>query len=357
MIKIDRSIVAGVRSAAKPEDLHNYLQSAIKLEHSTIPPYLTAMFSLKSGTNDPIRALIRSIVIEEMLHLSIVANLLIAIGGKPAINTVDFVPRYPGPLPMSIGGSSFRVGIAAFSLPLVENVFMTIEQPEHPIPIAKLNALAAAEETFSTIGEFYAAVKQKLAELGDGIFTVGPDRQMLSWFPPDKLFPIVDVATASVGISIIVDQGEGTSTDPFERPGDPAHYYKFGEILNGREIVKTPTGYAYGGKPVPFDPAGVYPIRSDCKIGDFAAETLAGERIRQFAYSYSSLLNALHRAFNGEPGQIDVAIGLMYELKVTSERLMTTPIPGAQSMTVGPSFEYVTTSAPEPPLRVLMSAS
>jgi Ferritin-like len=357
MIKIDRSIVAGVRSAAKPGDLHKYLQSAIKLEHSTIPPYLTAMFSLKPGANDAIGRLIRSIVIEEMLHLSIVSNILIAIGGHPAINTADFVPRYPSPLPMSIGGSSFTVGIAAFSLPLVEKVFMTIEEPEHPIPIEKLEALAAAEQTYSTIGEFYAAVKQKLAELGDAIFTVRPERQMLTWFPSDEIFPIVDVASASAGIDIIVDQGEGTSTEPFERPGDPAHYYKFGEILNGREIVKTPTGYAYGGKPVPFDPAGVYPIKSDCKIADFPSESLVGERIRQFAYSYSSLLNTLHSAFNGEPGKIDVALGLMYELRVTSERLMTTPLPGSKTATVGPSFEYVTTSAPETPRQLHMSGS
>ena len=42
---------------------------------------------------------------------------------------------------------------------------------------------------------------------------------------------------AKHGIDIIVQEGEGTSTDPFQSPGDPAHYYKFGEISDGRKII------------------------------------------------------------------------------------------------------------------------
>ena len=29
-------------------------------------------------------------------------------------------------------------------------------------------------------------------------------------------------------------------------PDDPAHFYKFGSIVAGRELIATPTGYAYG---------------------------------------------------------------------------------------------------------------
>ena len=52
---------------------------------------------------------------------------------------------------MAIGGSSFKVGIEAFTLPLVHDVFMEIEKPEHPIPVT---TLAAAEPQYATIGEF-----------------------------------------------------------------------------------------------------------------------------------------------------------------------------------------------------------
>src|SRR6476620_7067605 len=160
MIRIDRKVVAAVQAAKKREDLYPWLQNAIELEHSTIPPYLTAMFSLKPGANLEIGRLIRSIVLEEMLHMTIVGNILIAIGGHPAINVEKFIPKYPGPLPMSIGGSGFMVGIEAFSKPLVQNVFMVIEEPEHPIPVKTLELEAVPD--FATIGQFYAALKKKL---------------------------------------------------------------------------------------------------------------------------------------------------------------------------------------------------
>ena len=124
---------------------------------------------------------------------------------------------------------------------------------------------------------------------------------MLRWFPNDELFPIVDLKSACRGIDIIVDQGEGTSSDPFQSPGDPAHYYKFGEILHGRTIVKTDTGYAYAGAPIPFNPAGVHPMKPNPKIADFEPGSQAHTRVSEFAYAYSSLLNALHQAFNGAP--------------------------------------------------------
>jgi hypothetical protein len=342
MIRLERGVVNAVRAAQDRTELYIWLQKAIELEHSTIPPYLTAMYSLKPGANDGIGRLIRSIVIEEMLHLTIAGNILIAIGGRPAINVPEFIPNYPGPLPMSIGGADFVVGIEAFSKPLVENVFMKIEEPEHPIPVQVL--VEEAVPDFATIGEFYEALKAKLAELvalGRPVFTVGADQQVLQWFPGAELFPIVDLASASRGIDIIVDQGEGTSTDPFQSPGDPAHYYKFGEILHGRTIVKTETGFAYAGDPIPFDPAGVYPMRPNPKISCFEPGSHARTRVAEFAYAYSSLLNVLHAAFNGAPDRINTALGLMYELRMIAVGLMQTPIDGGGGQTAGPSYEYV----------------
>jgi hypothetical protein len=177
------------------------------------------------------------------------------------------------------------------------------------------------------------------------VFTVGRDRQVLRWFPNDELFPIVDLKSACRGIDIIVDQGEGTSSDPFQSPGDPAHYYKFGEILHGRTIVKTDTGYAYAGAPIPFDPAGVHPMKPNPKIADFEPGSQAHTRVSEFAYAYSSLLNALHQAFNGAPDRIDAAIGLMYELRMIAVGLMQTPVGDGSPQTAGPSYEYVDTAS------------
>ena len=77
-------------------------------------------------------------------------------------------------------------------------------RPDFPDAEPAALALAAPEgpEVFATIGEFYEAVKHKIAELGDGIFTVGAAKQVTS-FPglsPDLLFPITDVASAARAI-------------------------------------------------------------------------------------------------------------------------------------------------------------
>ena len=50
------------------DQLRNLLQQAVMLEHSTIPPYLCALYSIKEGTNLESAAIIQSVVMEEMLH-------------------------------------------------------------------------------------------------------------------------------------------------------------------------------------------------------------------------------------------------------------------------------------------------
>ncbi len=342
MIKLQREVIRGIRAATTPEELHRYLQKAVELEHSTIPPYLTALLSLKPGTNLRIAKLLRGIVVQEMLHMSISSNILIAIGGKPAINQRGFIPRYPGPLPMHVAGG-LQVGIEAFTIKLVKDVFMAIEEPEHPIPVrTQLLGVGQPEPEFATIGEFYDAIKEQIRKLGPSIFTVGtapPQVVSSMWFPADKLFPITGPDSACAAIDIIKLEGEGTSVTPYESPEDPAHYYKFGEIAAGKSMVATPTGFAYAGDPIPFDPAGVWPLRPNCRIADFAVGTQARTRIEQFAYNYSALLNALHDTFNGQPRRLDSAIGLMYDLRVLAVALMSTDAGNGQ--TVGPSYEYV----------------
>lgn len=341
MIKLKPGIISGIRAAATGDELGVYLQNAVELEHSTIPPYLTALFSLRPGTNTEIANQIRGIVIEEMLHMTIAANILIAIGGAPSINQSDFVPKYPGPLPMNIG--DLQVGINAFSISLVKNTFMDIEEPEHPIPVKVTEEMAVQE--FATIGLFYDAIKAQIQTLGPSIFvktSAPPQVVNTNWFDGNRLFTITDVDTACRSIDIIKREGEGTADSPFESPeGVPAHFYRFGEIAAGRRIVVTPTGFAFGGDPILFDPAGVWPLRPNCKIADFAQGTQARTRMEAFAYNYSALLNALHNAFNGYPAQLDTAIGLMYDLRTSAVALMETDTGDGSGQTVGPSFEYV----------------
>src|SRR5215469_8060220 len=77
-------------------DAQQALNYAIKLEHATIPPYLTALWSLRQGTNTAIQGRIRNIVVQEMKHMASAANILNALDGAPEIDQTDFIPTYPG---------------------------------------------------------------------------------------------------------------------------------------------------------------------------------------------------------------------------------------------------------------------
>ena len=65
--------------------LHQMLQMAIEVEHSVIPPYLTAMYSVISDGTDHeawVAGTVRDVVIEEMLHMTIACNVLNAVSAS-----------------------------------------------------------------------------------------------------------------------------------------------------------------------------------------------------------------------------------------------------------------------------------
>jgi Ferritin-like len=347
MLKIRSDVVQSIRAAKQPSDLYQYLQGAIELEHSTIPPYLQALYSIKHGANTIVSDLIRSIVVEEMLHMTIAANVLNAIGGKPKINKPEFIPRYPSALPMNIH-DGLKVGLAPLSKPLIQNVFMQIEEPEDPQHFP-LKMAAFAQTGYATIGLFYAAIVDKLKELGDRIFIGDPARQVVdnTWFPREELFPIRDVASAVRGLDVIVRQGEGTSHNPLEAGGEPAHYYRFAEIYYGKRLVPDPTvpqKFSYSGAPIPFDPAGIWNMVSDPKVDTYPAGSTARAYAERFNGIYTNLLNSLDLTFNGAPRRLAQAIGGMYELRLAAEALIEIPVKGIGKQ-AAPTFEYATENA------------
>ncbi len=351
VVSIRTDIVAGIEAAQSGPDLHQFLQCAVELEHATIPAYLAAYYSIKPGANAAAGAIIRSIVVQEMLHMTIAANVLNALGGSPVINKPDFIPTYPGPLPMSVD-DGLIVPLEKLSLELVEKVFMRIELPETPQHFPSFS-LTAAERGYATIGQFYDAIIRRIRILGDKIFTGDTARQVVdaTWFPPDQLFAITDAASAVRGLEIIKRQGEGTTTDPLEVDGEAAHYYRFEEIARGHRLVKDPSvpqGYSFTGAPVPFDPAGVIDIVANSNLADYTPGTLAYSGVAQANYSYTSLLNALHETFNGSPGTLRSAIALMYELrlvvleKVVNQQLADGPNKGQYA---APAFQFTPAAA------------
>lgn len=330
------------------EGLQKAVQQAVELEHATIPTYLYALYSLIPGKNDQIADLILSVVKEEMLHMTLACNILNSIGGSPAIDSQDFVPIYPGPLPGSVEGDLI-VPLKPFSLELVEKVFMTIEGPEDPkhFPV-KAEALLATAKPL-TIGQFYGSIKQQIIDLSaaTNIFTGEPRLQVKRGFPASELIVVNDVASASKAIETIVEQGEGTTKSPLDAQGELAHYYRFAEIFNQKSLIADPAeplGYAYAGAPIPFDPNGVFPVIENPKSAVYSTGSAAANANRTFNYTYTSLLKTLHLVFNGHAEQFTAAIGLMESLKQQAVTMMSS-VPASDGLSAGPSFEYNAISA------------
>ncbi|WP_281886346.1 ferritin-like protein [Paenibacillus sp. YYML68] len=332
-----------VKNIHTVEGLRQAVQQAIELEHATIPTYLYALYSLKAGSNQEIRRLILSVVVEEMLHMSLACNILNAIGGTPVIDDPSFIPKYPGPLPGSVE-SGLIVPLAPFSIELVKDVFMVIEEPEQPLDFPVLMSEADGK---ITIGQFYQAIADQIKALGDGIFTGDESKQVVSSYWPDELIKITDVQSALHAIDIIVEQGEGTSTSPLDLEGDFAHYYRYAEIFHGKKLILNPDAkpgtphdqkYIYGGDPIPFDPAGVLPLIENPSAASYAPNSKAQYANDTFNYTYTSLLRSLHATFNGQPDRLKTAIGLMESLKLQALDLMDIDLGNGKH--AGPSFEY-----------------
>lgn len=96
------------------ESLREHLQWAIELEHSTLPPYLCALYSLDPGRNPEATEVMVSVLVEEMLHMTLAANLMNAVGGWPRLDTPEMLAPYPRWLPH--GDRSFEVPLVRFGL-------------------------------------------------------------------------------------------------------------------------------------------------------------------------------------------------------------------------------------------------
>lgn len=346
MIELETRYLDAVNEATSAADLHESVQHAIELEFATMPPYLTAMMSLDAARNSKIGRILSSVAVDEMLHMLLCCNLLVALGGTPDIAAADFVPTYPSKLPMAVS-SGLVVGVEPFSMDVVERTFLGIEHPEDPLEFPGI----AAEPNFATIGAFYAALEEKLIQLGDSAFRGDTTGQLLSdsGFEFPRLIPIVDVASASEAIGVIVREGEGTQTSPQDAAGQIAHYYRFQQIIKGNELVAdstVPQGFSFTGAEIPFDPAGVFPITANQRLADLDPQSEAGQKAVKFARSLTDLLTALHKTFAGDLAAFDPAFDLMFALKRAGQDLCKTEIVVDGQPTgrnAGPTWEFLPT--------------
>lgn len=346
MIQISIPEIQKLKNSTDIEDLRYYLQKAIELEHATIPPYLTAAFSIKENTNQEVKKTLMDIAKEEMLHFTIAANILIAVGGQPFIYAKSFIPDYPAQLPLSVG-DSLMVGLEKVSIKQIKDTFLEIEEPENPILFPLKNVVVLdglSNQDFGTIGQFYELIKTKLKELKEEDFVVNLSKQVTGLFSPQHLFPIKTKEDAIKAIDIIVEQGEGTTQLPTGIDDDLAHYYKFKEIVVGRRLIKDENAelrFSYSGAEISLDEAVVYPLYPNLKSKDLEDGTSEKEIINKFNTCYSQMLKDLDEGFNGKKEAIEKAYFAMYEMTEIAKEVVKTPHPIKGMYTLCPSFEFV----------------
>lgn len=332
------NIVAGM----SVDQLRTHFQTAVELEHSTIPPYLCALYSLDEQKNQFAYKVIQSVVMEEMLHMIQAANILTAIGGRPALDNPAFIPEYPTFLPHS--DDAFKVGLQKFSKDTMKT-FLKIEMPAR-------KAAPPQPNHYHTIGQFYAALRDALIHHSNAIFTGNPEWQIRPeqyYGGGGKLLAVYHLDHAIEGINEIIGQGEGidgtiedSDYEMFGEDVEYAHYFRFNEILCERRYRpkdsahKPPTG-----PPVAVDWKAVTDMRPNPKMKDYPVGSPLWRMTLECNKTYMQLLSIIQVACTGSPDKLRQVVPVMYELKYKVQGLMNVSLGDKSGQHAGPTFEYV----------------
>jgi CDGSH-type Zn-finger protein/truncated hemoglobin YjbI len=350
------------------EALIYMLCEAAELEHGIMCQYLYAAFSLKRSEDEGLtaeeteaaarwRKHIFHIAAQEMLHLSLVQNLLSAIGAAPHLSR----PNFPQP------ASHYPAGVHLALIPFGETAlrhFMFLERPEGmdiadaegmaafakaapaPGPRVQVGEIVPRGQDFATVGHLYRSIEAGIAHLaakfGEESLFVGPPRAQATegYFGWPELVAVTDVASAQRAIDEILEQGEGPRGH-----WRNAHFGQFVQILDEFEQLRVANR---GFNPVrPVLPVNVRPSERDTSIA-LATDPVARQVMDLFNVGYEVLLLMLQRFFahtEETDAQLkvlaDASVNLMFGAIEPLGNLVTTLPVGPQypGRTAGPSFE------------------
>ncbi|MDC7694176.1 ferritin-like domain-containing protein [Asticcacaulis sp. DXS10W] len=243
------------------EQLLDSLCEAAEIEHNLMCCYLYAAWSLKTEADDDVAEDLRETVrgwhraivdvaIDEMTHLTLVANLMNAIGGVGHLSRPNF------PVADGYHPSGIQVRLAPFTPETLQH-FIYLERPEgshepdgrgfdnrpaYQRALAGLRLMPSAQD-YLTVGHLYRSVEAGLEQLSEqmgeaSLFCGDPALQVCpSILPLTGLVRITDLASAKKAIETIVEQGEGT-----EIGCKRSHYSRFVKIREAYEarLADTP---------------------------------------------------------------------------------------------------------------------
>jgi Ferritin-like len=337
---------------------------AAEMEHALMCEYLFAAFSLKDRPDEGLsarqleavqrwRKVVSGVAAEEMLHLTLTANMLTAVGASPHLSR----PNLPQP------ARHYPPGVVIALLPFGEQAlrhFMFLERPEGvAIDDAEgLQAVAAAAplmaedeivprlQDFATVGHLYRAIEagfRHLAEkLGEERLFVGPPEAQVtqSLFSWPQLQPVTNLKSAIDAIEAIVEQGEGSRRDWRD-----AHFGRFSRIHDEFQAMRLEDPNFEPARPV---------VAARVRLGESEAvgPNIEDERTARvadlFNVVYEVLLQLLYRLLSRidetdaqRSTLADAAVGLMYDGIGPLGRLLTSLPVGASApgLMAGAPFE------------------
>lgn len=324
------------------EELKDHLYQAAQVEMSTIPLYLYAAYSIKTQSYSQwspgmaaFRA-IRSIVIEEMLHLALVRNLMTAVGGAGELSfyAEAFVPTYPTPMLHRV--PTLELKLARCSPALMRDCFMPLELP------AQTDAPPESGQ-YQTLGQFYGAITLGFETLaGPALFATNrPDLQLVGgYYNQDgggSPILVCDLPSALQAIATIVEQGEGVTsgkssvpldpTDPTRGQSELSHYAKFRAIAEGVDGI-----------------GEVWPVPDNPRAADFPAPVGALADLFNAAYAYLlCMIDAMFNTSSKDDPQprwglqrsyLSAMQGILWPI---ADLLVRQPVPGGHA---APTFEF-----------------
>ncbi len=313
------------------QGIRDSLQHALELELFTIPPYLSALYSLREGSNTAARKIIQGVVMEEMLHMMLVANVLNAIGGKPLLHADEsgkgkLVRKfYPAPIPHITGGR--KICLLPFGRDAIQ-AFMDIEAPEE-------DAGCESDGSFKTIGEFYQDIRNRLVaaceEQGEDTVFCGDHalqvhRKTEYYGGGGEVIAVHCLSDAMQALGQVMEQGEGRlesnilsgNAARFGQPKEAAHFFRFKQIKKGQ--------YYQDQNNVEHDPQGGfldvdwdarYPMQPNPPY-----PKNPNEAQQAFINSYKNLLQQLELGLQGDNRALKHSVNHMHALGHAVDCLM-----------------------------------
>ena len=324
--------------------------------------YLYAAFSLKRtgepGVSDEQgealerwRKAIIDVAVEEMGHLVIVANLTVAVGGRPHFGRPAF-PVAPGYFP-----SGVAVRLTGFS-PQTLDHFIFLERPQgaegEDAPAFEQDAysrdqarpgLMPSAQDYATIGHLYDAIRANVEELDrrlgrDVLFVGAPEGQVgPEVIALEGVRPINNLAEAVAAIDVVVEQGEGSPADR-----DISHYRSFLAVRDELDRLSKADPTFAPAWPVADSPVLRRPAEPDGRV--FVDHPEAARVLDFSCAAYGLLLRCLVQSFGraGAAAQaeqkalVSAAIDLMHVLGDVSTRLARLPASTSADVHAGMSF-------------------